>query len=78
MFSRLTSVCSANTIREPLTICGNGPNGTLGAIQAAGGVTWDTNIVLTCDTIINCLAGSVFTINGVISGAGKQLAADVP
>src|SRR5262249_46836511 len=58
-----------NNTSEPLTIGGNGPFGTDGAIQISGGANWNTNIFLTTNTLVNSGSGSL-VINGVVSGAG--------
>jgi autotransporter-associated beta strand protein len=58
-------------ISEPLTLCGYGPFGTDGAIQISGSANWNTNVVLACDTMINCSPSSFLTINGGISGTGS-------
>jgi len=58
----------ANNVPEPLTLNGSGPSQS-GALQAVGGVTWETNIVLASDSSINVQSASVLTIDGIVSGA---------
>jgi fibronectin-binding autotransporter adhesin len=60
----------ANNVGEPLSLVGVGP-GDAGALQLQGDVSWNTNVVLTGDTLINCFPTNYYqAINGVISGVG--------
>lgn len=59
-----------DTLREPLTIAGEGIGGTSGAIRIGSGATIATNIVLSAPATINTMGGGNLTISGVISGTG--------
>lgn len=61
----------ANNISELLSVAGNGP-ADAGALQLQGTISWNTNITLLGDTLINCFpAGFAATINGAIRGTGN-------
>jgi autotransporter-associated beta strand protein len=61
---------SAGSLSELLTLNGNGPSNN-GALQAEGGVEWNTNVVLATDSMINSTPSSLLTINGTISGSAN-------
>jgi len=61
----------ANSVSEPLSLAGNGPTGA-GALQLQGTISWNANVTLLGDTLINCFpAGYSAAINGTIGGTGN-------
>ncbi len=61
---------SVNTLREPLTIAGEGIGGASGVIRIGSGATIATNIVLIAPATIFTMGGGNLVIDGVISGTG--------
>jgi autotransporter-associated beta strand protein len=59
-----------DTLREPLTIMGEGMGGTNGAIRLGSAATIATNLVLSAPGTIHTMSGGNLVIDGVISGTG--------
>ncbi|HWX23003.1 MAG TPA: autotransporter-associated beta strand repeat-containing protein [Candidatus Binatia bacterium] len=54
---------------KPLILNGNGSS--IGALSAGGTNSWDGNIILATNVMINCFSNTSMTLNGAISGPGS-------